>query len=177
MAQQYANPALTPAKLLAVNVNGLAGEAKRKAFLQFVMDAAWDVLVLSETHCGDLAVACKWLKEGAGPGKPWLGAHFWALGTSASRGVAVLLRHSFAPKAKIEFQDNENGRLLRVGWERGPGLRPAAVLAVYAPSDGAASRSTFFADGGPLHQALLAGTGTSADLFVGGDFIFFFLSD
>lgn len=170
MAQQYANPALTPAKLLAVNVNGLAGEAKRKAFLQFVMDAAWDVLVLSETHCGDLAVACKWLKEGAGPGKPWLGAHFWALGTSASRGVAVLLRHSFAPKAKIEFQDNENGRLLRVGWERGPGLRPAAVLAVYAPSDGAASRSTFFADGGPLHQALLAGTGTSADLFVGGDF-------
>jgi hypothetical protein len=40
MAQQYANLALTPAKLLAVNVNGLAGEAKRKAFLQFVMDAA-----------------------------------------------------------------------------------------------------------------------------------------
>jgi hypothetical protein len=170
MSQQYANPALTPAKLLAVNVNGLAGEAKRKAFLQFVMDSAWDVLVLSETHCGELSIACQWLKEGAGPGKPWLGAHFWALGTSASRGVAVLLRYGFAPKAKIEFEDSENGRLLRVGWERGPGLRPASVLAVYAPSDGVANRCTFFADGGPLHAALLAGAGTSADLFVGGDF-------
>lgn len=170
MSQQYANNALTPAKLLAVNVNGLAGASKRKAFLQFVMDAAWDVLLLSETHCGGLAVVHKWLKEGAGPGKPWLGAHFWAHGTSASRGVAILLRHGFAPKAKIELEDRETGRLLRVGWERGPGLRPVALLAVYAPSDGEASRSAFFATGGPLHNALLAGSGTSADLFVGGDF-------
>ena len=170
MSQQYANSALTPAKLLAVNVNGLARDDKRKAFLQFVMDSAWDVLVLSETHCGELGVAHKWLKEGAGPGKPWLGEHFWALGTSASRGVAILLRHGFAPEAKLEFVDNTDGRLLRVGWERGPGLRPASVLAVYAPSDSVASRSTFFANGGPLHSALCAGTGTSADLFVGGDF-------
>ena len=170
MSEQLVNNALTPAKLLAVNVNGLAGESKRKAFLRFVMDAAWDVLVLSETHCGDLAVARKWLKEGAGPGKPWLGLDFWAHGTSASRGVAVLLRHGFAPKAKLVYEDTTAGRLLRVEWQRGPGQRPVAVLAVYAPSDGEASRSVFFANGGPLHSALLAGAGASADTFVGGDF-------
>ena len=84
--------------------------------------------------------------------------------------MAILLRYGFASTAKIEYQDSENGRLLRVGWERGPGLRPSSVLAVYAPSDGEASRSAFFANGGPLHIALLAGAGASADLFVGGDF-------
>ena len=81
MSQQYANTALTPASLLVVNVNGLAGESKRKAFLQYVLDAAWDVLVLSETHCGGLDVARRWLREGAGPGKPWLGLDFWSHGT------------------------------------------------------------------------------------------------
>ncbi len=167
---------LTPGKLLAVNVNGLAGPSKRKAFLRFVMDGAWDVLVLSETHCGDLAVARAWLKEGAGHGKPWLGQDFWALGTSASRGVAVLLRHGFAPKATAVFGGGvgattpAQGRLLRVEWERGPNARPVAVVAVYAPADGEASRSAFFADEGPLHAAILAGAGASADIFMGGDF-------
>ena len=100
-------------------------------------------MVLSETHCGSREVATKWLRDGAGPGKPWLGEALWSNGTSQSRGVAVLLRHGFAPKAKVEFSDGE-GRVLRVGWDRGPGLRPIAVVAVYAPADGEQSRKEFF---------------------------------
>jgi len=161
--------ALQPSKLLAVNVNGLAAKAKRRAFFKHVLSAGWDVVVLSETHCGGPEVAAKWLKDGAGPGKPWLGQAFWSHGTSASRGVAVLLRQGFAPKAKVEFADG-NGRLLRVGWECGSQGRPVSVVAVYAPSDGEASRSVFFAPDGPLRQAVVAGSGTSADLLIGGDF-------
>jgi hypothetical protein len=169
MAQQQAVSALTPATLLAVNVNGLSGDAKRRAFLQFAATAAWDVLVLTETHCEGAEVATRWLREGAGPGKPWLGHAFWSHGGTASRGVAVLLRHGFAPKAKIEYAD-QHGRLLRVGWERGAGQRPVSVLAVYAPSDGSASREAFFAPGGPLNTALQSGAGTAADILMGGDF-------
>jgi ribosomal protein S28E/S33 len=42
--------ALQPAKLLAVNVNGLAGKNKRRAFFKHVLGTSWDVLVLSETR-------------------------------------------------------------------------------------------------------------------------------
>ena len=161
--------AAQPSKLLAVNVNGLAGKDKRRAFFKHVLTAGWDVVVLSETHCGGPEVAAKWLRDGAGPGKPWLGQAFWSHGTSASRGVAVLLRHGFPAKAKVEFADDD-GRLLRVGWECGPQGRPVSVVAVYAPADGQASRSAFFAPDGPLQQAMAAGTGAGADLFVGGDF-------
>lgn len=169
MAQQPIVSALTPAKLLAVNVNGLAGNDKRRAFLQFATAAAWDVLVLTETHCGGAEVATRWLREGAGPGKPWLGRAFWSHGTSQSCGVAVLLRHGFAPDARIEYVDQQ-GRLLRVGWGRGSGQRPVSVLAVYAPADGPASREAFFAPGGPLSMALGSGAGATADVFMGGDF-------
>ncbi len=72
----------TTAKLLAVNVNGLAGKNKRRAFFKHVLGTSWDVLVLSETHCGGPDVAAKWLRGGAGPGKPsWLGRAFWSHGT------------------------------------------------------------------------------------------------
>jgi exonuclease III len=162
--------ALQPAKLLAVNVNGLAGKNKRRAFFKHVLSTSWYVLVLSETHCGGPDVAAKWLRGGAGPGKPWLGQAFWSHGTSASRGVAVLLRQGFAAKAKIEFADTA-GRVLRVGWDSGPQGRPVSVVAVYAPADaGEASRSAFFAPDGPLQQAIAAGSGSAADLFLGGDF-------
>jgi hypothetical protein len=161
--------ALQPSKLLAVNVNGLAAKDKRRAFFKHVLSAGWDVVVLSETHCGGPDVAAKWLKEGAGPGKPWLGQAFWSHGTSASRGVAVLLRQGFAAKAKVEFADSD-GRLLRVGWECGAQGRPVSVVAVYAPADGGGSRSTFFAPDGPLQLAVAAGSGPAADVFLGGDF-------
>ena len=169
MTSQARALALQPAKLLAVNVNGLAGKNKRRAFFKHVLSTSWDVLVLSETHCGGPDVAAKWLRGGAGPGKPWLGQAFWSHGTSASRGVAVLLRQGFAAKAKVEFADTA-GRVLRVGWDSGPQGRPVSVVAVYAPADGEASRSAFFAPDGPLQQAIAAGSGSAADLFLGGDF-------
>ena len=98
--------------------------------VKHVLCAGWDVVVLSETHCGGPEVAAKWLRDGAGPGKPWLGQAFWSHGTSASRGVAVLLRQGFAAKAKVAFADSD-GRLLRVSGEGGPQGRPVSVVAVY----------------------------------------------
>ena len=56
----------------------------------------------------------------------------------------------------------------RTGWESGTQGRPVSVVAVYAPSDGEASRSVFFAPDGPLQQAVVAGSGTAADLLIGG---------
>ena len=163
-------PVLQPSKLLAVNVNGLAAKDKRRAFFKHLLSAGWDVVVLSETHCGGPEVAASWLRDGAGPGRPWLGQAFWSHGTSASRGVAVLVRQGFAAKVKVEFADS-SGRLLRVGWECGPQARPVSVVAVYAPADGEASRSSFFAPDGPLQQAVAAGPGAAAaDVFLGGDF-------
>ncbi len=59
MTSQAQALALQPAKLLAVNVNGLAGKNKRRAFFKHALSTSWYVLVLSETHCGGPDVAAK----------------------------------------------------------------------------------------------------------------------
>ena len=67
MTDQLAISPLTPAKLLAVNVNGLADGAKRKDFFQSAFESRWDVMVLSETHCGSREVATNGCGTGLAP--------------------------------------------------------------------------------------------------------------
>ncbi len=50
------------------------------------------VIALQETHHATQAEAAQWCREGAGPTAPWDGPSFWAAGTSASRGVALLFK-------------------------------------------------------------------------------------
>ncbi len=74
-----------------MNVNGLSASRKRRAFFLQLLQGNWDVIALMETHCPiNSDIAEQWLREGAGPGRPWLGTAHWNHGTSRSRGVAVL---------------------------------------------------------------------------------------
>ena len=155
--------------ILAVNVNGLRDNAKRKDFLLHILKGHWDVVVLTETHCPDDATVVRWLAEGAGPGQPWQGPAFWHHGTSRSRGVAVLLRSGYVCEdAKVDYTSG-CGRVLRVSWQPAHGQR-LAVVAVYAPHV-AADRPAFFAQDGVLQPALLAApVVAAADVFLAGDF-------
>ena len=158
----------TPASLLSVNVNGLGGAAKRRALFLSADVHGHDALVLLETHCPSDVAASAWLREGAGPGKPWLGGAYWSHGSSRSCGVGILLHKDFVPQgARVEYSD-QAGRILRVGWSRG-GARPMAIIAVYAPVE-PGPRVAFFSAGGPLQEALAAGRGAEADVLMAGDF-------
>ena len=57
-----------------------------------LLAGGWDIVVLQETHHENSEQGERWAREGAGPGKPWEGQTFWAHGTTASRGVAILIR-------------------------------------------------------------------------------------
>ena len=157
-----------PAGLLHLNVNGLNGAAKRRSLFAQLLAGPWDVVVLVETHCSGDTAAHAWVQEGAGPGQPWRGHAFWAHGTSASRGVAVLLHPRLAARDPCVVFAAGEGRVLRVEWQRAGG-RPMAVLGVYAPTDRSA-RIRFLAPDGPVAEALAAGAGAAAPCLVAGDF-------
>ena len=160
--------AAPPITLLCLNVNGMRDPSKRRTLFASLAARQCDVVVLTETHCASGEEGRTWLQEGAGPGMPWLGQGFWSVGTSQSRGVAVLLGpHLGATSARAAYTGPE-GRVLRVEWPR-PGGVPMAVVAVYAPVE-SRDRPAFFGVDGPLSLALRAGAGVTADCFVGGDF-------
>ena len=155
--------------VLAVNVNGLSASRKRRAFFLQLLQGNWDVIVLTETHCPSSDTAERWLREGAGPGQPWLGTAHWNHGTSRSRGVAVLMRSGYACAEVKRDYACDSGRVLRVSWQTAVGQR-LAVVAVYAPHV-AADRPAFFAPAGVLQQALLSASGgPAAAVFLAGDF-------
>ena len=145
--------------LLTLNVNGLGSKAKRLTLFSSLIDGAWDIIVLQETHHTSSEQGIQWTREGAGKGRPWPGSCFWAEGTSASRGVAILFKDKpdmafFEGKgllpdmADIRCHDlpteQHRGRLLRVdfAWLD----QPLTVIGVYAPCE-AADRRTFFTEG------------------------------
>ena len=86
------SPPNTPSlQLLSLNVNGLRGKQKRAALFATLQPGPWQVIALQETHHANQTEAAQWCMEGASPTTPWDGPSFWATGTSASRGVALLL--------------------------------------------------------------------------------------
>ncbi|KAF8055086.1 transposon TX1 protein [Scenedesmus sp. PABB004] len=154
-------------KVVAVNVNGLNRKPSRQAFFAWLLASRYHVVVLTETHAQGDGQARRWVQGGAGPGRPWQGSAWWSHGSSASRGVGILIRDGVVPAGEapsIEYCDTV-GRLLRVGWRTQHGDR-LSVLGVYAPSE-RAERPAFFA--GPYQEALLAGP-AGALLLAGGDF-------
>ena len=89
------SPPRTPSlQLLSLNVNGLRGRQKRAALFAALQAGPWHVVALQETHHASQAEAAQWCREAAGPTAPWDGPSFWASGTSASRGVALLFKAS-----------------------------------------------------------------------------------
>ena len=132
--------------LLSVNVNGLGQRAKRLTLFSSLIDGPWDIIVLQETHHTDEEQSIRWTREGAGNGRPWPGSCFWAAGTTASRGVAILLRDRASLQDVTQHSltaAQHQGRLLRVdfSWQQ----QPLTVVAVYAPST-ATDRQDFFSE-------------------------------
>ena len=161
------HPSLT---LLTLNVNGLGSAQKRSTLFSMLLQGNWDIVVLQETHHENREQGNRWAREGAGSGQPWEGQTFWAHGTTACRGVAILIKASLALSDILVVGEDDQGRLLRVdfAWED----RPMTVISIYAPSI-AADRQQFFLDSlSPLvpqdRQVLLGGdfncVGTDLDV-------------
>lgn len=150
--------------LLTLNVNGLGDKAKRLTLFSSLLDGPWDVVVLQETHHSSTEQGLQWTREGAGRGRPWPGACFWAEGTTASRGVAILFRDK-PDISGITCHDmpaeQHAGRVLRADftWLE----QPLTVLGVYAPSQ-ASDRRSFFTD------SLLPLLPQHSRILMGGDF-------
>ena len=154
--------------LLSLNVNGLGNSAKRLTLFHTLIQGAWDVILLQETHHRDEEQGFQWCREGAGEGRPWPGTSFWAHGTTASRGVAILVRDTvdidslslFSLSISANYHEPE-GRLLRIDltWSD----TPLSIICIYAPST-AEHRKDFF-----IHQ-LLPNIPQDRRLILGGDF-------
>ena len=67
-----------PFKVMAVNVNGLGEQHKRRMFFASLQKQRQAVVLLAETHCTNPDQGQGWVQEGAGPGRPWQGAAFFA---------------------------------------------------------------------------------------------------
>ena len=97
-------------QLLSLNVNGLRGKRKRAALFATLQAGPWHVIALQETHHATSAEAAQWCREGAGPTAPWDGPSFWAAGTSASRGVALLFKTCTLLTAVTSVHSDPGGR-------------------------------------------------------------------
>ena len=153
--------AAPPLQLVSVNVNGLGTlPTKRLVLWRKLKQKKLDIALLQETHSGSDAAVQQWQAE-VGADCHWEGSQFWHHGTSASRGVAVLVRGSSGiSEPRVTYKDAA-GRILRVDFKYA-GL-DMAVVNVYAPSV-AAERATFFST--ELPRAMEGG----GYVFVGGDF-------
>lgn len=107
-----------------------------------LQEQRWDLVCLQETHHANADQALAWCREGAGPGLSWRGEAFWNAGTSASRGVAILVRAG-APITAVRQVDHDSaGRLLRVDFE--VGSKPLSLVCVYAPAEVGPAQTSFF---------------------------------
>jgi exonuclease III len=90
--------------------------------LDTMVQGTWDIVVLQGTHHENSEQGNRWEMEGAGPGQPWEGQTFWAHGTTASRGVALLVRARLALSDILVVGEDDQGRLLRIdfAWEDQP---------------------------------------------------------
>jgi hypothetical protein len=139
--------AAPPLKCVSKNVGGLSSDpAKRnRLFHQLRSKRALDLVLLQETHSTDDAAVRRWMAEASSGA--WRGQAFWHHGTSASRGVAVLIRDSSGiHDARVTYRDGP-GRILRVDFTYAS--LPMAVVNVYAPCV-PAERAAFFRDALPL---------------------------
>jgi exonuclease III len=171
MAQAAAH-GLRPFSMTGDNVNGLAIAAKRRPFFAWLQQQAFDVVMLAETHSISQQQFQRWVRQGAGQGRPWQGFSYShskprVPGERVTAGVAVLLSSRIVKpdtEPVVEYTDGA-GRVLRVAWTTPWGQQMAAV-AVYAPVDHT-ERAAWFE--GPLQEALESGA-LGSSMMVGGDF-------
>ena len=147
-------------QLLSLNVNGLRGKRKRAALFATLQAGPWHVIALQETHHATSAEAAQWCREGAGPTAPWDGPSFWAAGTSASRGVALLFKTCTLLTAVTSVHSDPSGRFVVVQGDHSS--QQVSVASVYAPVE-RQERTSFFV------HSLLPALPVGSPLLLGGD--------
>lgn len=130
-----------PLHCLSLNVNGLREAGKRKVLFHCLSTGPWGLVALQETHHGTNEEAEQWVREGAGVGMPWQGTAEWCHGTTASRGVAVLISTSDHITNVSRHSASPDGRWLRIDLDI-HGVA-SSFVAVYAPVE-RAERLGFF---------------------------------
>ena len=155
------SPPNTPSlQLLSLNVNGLRGKQKQAALFATLQSGPWQVIALQETHHANQTEAAQWCREGAGPTAPWDGPSFWATGTSASRGVALLFKPSPLLSGATSAAVDPNGRFVAVRCDLSGSQ--ITIASVYAPVE-RQERTPFF------HSSLLPALPAGTPLALGGD--------
>ncbi len=111
-----------------------------------------------DTPCYPEAAQCS--REGAGPTAPWDGPSFWAAGTSASRGVALLFKACLLLSEVLAYAADPCGRCIAAqGTLSGSHVTMASV---YAPVE-RQERAPFF------QQSLLPAMPIGTPLLLRGD--------
>ena len=149
-------------RFLSLNVNGLSAPAKRRNLFGMLLEQGWDVVCLQETHHPSGDEAARWCREGAGPGRPWQGHAFWNKGTSASRGVGVLIRLGAPVRDVTLTTQDDHGRLLRV--DLTCASTPLTIICVYAPAEVGPTQTSFF------RSSLMPIIPADRKVLLGGDF-------
>ena len=94
----------------------------------------YDIILLQETHCNSNVESTKW-------GNQWGGKSWWANGSSASKGVAVLLKHKF--QFAIEnIYTHDDGRFISLDFIYDENKR-YRITNIYAPNNGRDRKSYF----------------------------------
>ncbi len=89
------HPGPSSLQFLFFNVNGRR-ERQKRALFAVPQAAPLHTFALQEANHATQAEAAQWCRKGAGPAgagptAQWDGPSWWAAGTSASRGVALLI--------------------------------------------------------------------------------------
>jgi len=147
-------------QLLSLNVNGLRERQKRAALFAVLQAGPWHVIALQETHHATQAEAAQWCREGAGPTAPWDGPSFWAAGTSASRGVALLFKACPLLSGVSAYAADPCGRYVAAQGSLSGGH--VTMASVYAPVE-RQERVPFF------QQSLLPAMPAGTPLLLGAD--------
>ena len=147
-------------QLLSLNVRGLRDNMKRRNIFQWLKDKNPDIVFLQETHCHLKKDENQWSKE-------WSGAktyNYWSLGTSRSKGVAILLSKNLCERniTVTNVVIDPNGRSIKLIIQIND--RKYRFINIYAPNN-EAERVNFF-----VNMQSLFNDNVDAETILGGDF-------
>ena len=92
-------------KSATINVGGLNNDKKREGIFQTLVNDAYDIIALQETHCS-LEQAEKWKSE-------WPGQSNWTTGRTDQAGVAFLFNNNLNVQI-LDDDPDDRGRILRL---------------------------------------------------------------
>lgn len=147
--------------IVSINVNGLRGFNKRAAIFNWIKEKRFDFALLQETHCKNDFEAKQW-------GKLWNGKCFWNHGSSASKGVAILVSKKLTNVTRINLNTDLGsndiiGRFISVECQLEEN-NAYTISNVYTPND-PIGRKSYFVKLSKMFDSLSA-----SNHIIGGDY-------